>query len=334
MTLPSPEMLWNSSEKEIYTMLNAGNFASKPRTVRFYAPSFTYYKTKAYNSPPNSFPTFSVTASGCALDCKHCGGKVLQTMHATNTPEKLLAAATKIKQKGALGCLVSGGCLPDGSVPLTPFTPTLKKIKDVLGLTVFVHTGIIDLATATNLKEAGVDAALIDVIGSDETIRQVYNLNVSTKDYLNSLKALNDAGLSFVPHIVVGLHFGELKGEFQALKMISSVNPSALVIIAFMPIRKTAMANIEPPHPADIARVTAMARIMFPPTPLALGCMRPKGKHRALTDVLALKAGVDTIVFPSQEAISYSQTQDYATSFSPYCCAQIYADSAFRSPSK
>lgn len=327
-------MLWNSSEKEIYTMLNAGSFASKPRTVRFYAPSFTYYKTKVYNSPPNSFPTFSVTASGCALDCKHCGGRVLQTMHATNTPEQLLAAATRIKHKGALGCLVSGGCLPDGSVPLAPFTSVLKRIKDELGLTVFVHTGLIDLATATDLKEAGVDAALIDVIGSDKTIKQVYNLNVSTKDYLNSLKALNDAGLNFVPHIIVGLHFGELKGELQALRMVSLVKPSALVIIAFMPIWGTAMANTESPYPADIARVTAMARLMFPQIPLALGCMRPKGKHRALTDVLALKAGVDAIVFPSQEAIRCAQAQDYETSFSPYCCAQIYADSAFRSSSK
>jgi lipoyl synthase len=334
MAHPSPEMLWNASKKEIRTMLDAGDFASKSRTVRFYAPSFTYYKTNTYNSPPNSFPTFSVTAAGCALDCKHCGGKVLQTMQPTNTPERLLAAATSLKKNDGLGCLVSGGCLPDGSVPLAPFTPTLKKIKGKLGLTVFVHTGIIDHATALELKEAGVDAALIDVIGSDETVKEVCKLNISTQDYLKSLKALNEAGLSFVPHIVVGLHFGELKGEFQALRMVSSVKPSALVIIAFMPIRGTEMANIEPPQPTDIAKVTAMARLMFPQTPLALGCMRPKGKHRALTDVLALKAGVDAIVFPSQEAIRYAQTQDYAISFSPYCCAQIYSDSAFRSSSK
>jgi uncharacterized radical SAM superfamily protein len=330
----SPKVLWNASDREIETFLDAGTLERKPGRIHFYVPSFTYYRTKAYTAPSDSFPTFSITASGCTMNCKHCEGKVLQTMLPTNTPERLYAAATKLKKKGAQGCLISGGCLQDGSVPLSPFTPTICKIKKELGLTVFVHTGTIGRATALELKEAAIDAALIDIIGSDETLRQVCNLNVSTKDYWNSLKALNDAELNLVPHIIVGIHFGELKGEFQALQMISSIKPSALVIIAFMPIHGTAMGAERPPRPTDIARIAAMARLMFPQTPLALGCMRPKGKHRSLTDVMAVKAGIDAIVFPSQEAINYSQTQGYENYFSPMCCAQIYADSAFRSGSK
>jgi hypothetical protein len=105
-------------------------------------------------------------------------------------------------------------------------------------------------------------------------------------------------------------------------------------VIAFMPIHGTAMANAKPPQPAEIARVAATARLMFPETPLVLGCMRPKGKHRAETDVLALKAGVDAIAFPSEEAVKYAEAQGYAFSFSSYCCAQIYMDAASRSSSK
>jgi uncharacterized radical SAM superfamily protein len=93
-----------------------------------------------------------------------------------------------------------------------------------------------------------------------------------------------------------------------------------------MPIRGTAMAKVKPPKPADIARVTAAARLSFPQTPLALGCVRPKGKHRAETDVLALKAGVDAIAFPSEEAVKYAEAQGYTFSFSSCCCAQIYVD--------
>jgi len=115
--------------------------------------------------------------------------------------------------------------------------------------------------------------------------------------------------------------------------MISSVKPSTLFVIAFMPIHGTAMAKVKPPEPADIAKVTATARLMFPRTPLVLGCMRPNGKHRAETDVLALKAGVDAIAFPSEEAVKHAENQGYAMSFSSYCCAQIYMD-AFRSSSK
>jgi len=334
MALSSPETVWHSSDKELYTLLDSDRLVAKPKTAHFYTPSFTYYKKKSDESSPNRFPTVSVTAAACSLNCKHCESKVLQTMQAATTPEKLLSAAKRIKQNGALGFLVSGGCLPNGSVPLKPFIPTLERIKRELGLTVFVHTGLIDPQTAQSLKEAGVDAALVDVIGSNATIKQVYSLNATTRDYSRTLKALSSAGLNFVPHITVGLHFGKLKGELKALKMVAATKPAAIVIIAFMPIHKTAMADVKPSEPADIARVTAVARLMLPQTPLVLGCMRPKGKHRAFTDVLALKAGVDAIAFPSEKAIAYAQTQGYATSFSPYCCAQIYMDAPFRRSSK
>ncbi|MBN1244480.1 radical SAM protein [Candidatus Bathyarchaeota archaeon] len=330
----SAEAIWRASTKELIDLLNAGALAPKPKAAHFYAPSFMYYKTRYYRSSQNHFPTVSVTGTMCALNCKHCGGKVLETMQPAETPEKLLALAVKLKQNGALGCLVSGGCFPDGSIPLKGFVPAIEKIKRELGLTVFVHTGIIDSDAAIALKNAGVDAALIDIIGSDETIKKLGNLNVTVKDYTNSLSALQEAGLNFVPHVIVGLDEGKLRGELDALKMIASVKPSAVVVIAFMPIPGTAMAKVNSPQPAEIAKVTAMARLMFPRTPLVLGCVRPKGKHRAETDVLALKAGVDAVAFPSEEAIEYAENQGYEFSFSSRCCAQIYVDATFRSSSK
>jgi uncharacterized radical SAM superfamily protein len=324
----SAEKVWHASTKELLDLLNAGALAPKPKAARFYAPSFMYYKTSHYRSSPTRFPTVSVTGTTCALNCRHCGGKILETMQPATTPNTLFALATNLKQHGALGCLISGGCLPDGSVPLKPFASAIGKIKRELGLTVFVHTGIADAATATALKRAGVDAALIDTIGSDETIKKTCNLNVTAKDYAASLNAMQQAGLNLVPHVIVGLDDGKLKGELDALKMIASVKPSAIVIIAFMPIHGTAMAKVKPPTPADIAKVTATAHLMFPRTPLALGCVRPKGKRRAETDILALKAGVDAIAFPTEEAVKYAETQGYALTFSSYCCAQIYADAA------
>ncbi len=330
----SAEAIWRANTKELVDLLDAGALAPKSKLIRFYAPSFMYYKTSYYRSSQNHFPTVSVTGTTCALNCKHCGGKVIETMHPAETPEKLFELAAKLKQEGSLGCLLSGGCLPDGSVPLAPFIPAIEKIKRELGLTVFVHTGIIGSDVVDALKNAGVDAALIDIVGSDETIKKIGNLNVTVKDYAASLKALQYAGLNLVPHVIVGLDDGKLKGELDALKMIASVKPSAIVVIAFMPIHGTAMANVKPPPPAEIAKVTATARLMFSRTPLALGCVRPKGKHRAETDILALKAGVDAIAFPSEEAVKYAEAQGYTPSFSSYCCAQIYVDAASRKISK
>ena len=108
--------------------------------------------------------------------------------------------------------------------------------------------------------------------------------------------------------------------------MISKYQPSALVIIAFMPIHGTEMEKVEPPKPMDIAKIIATARLMFPQTPLALGCMRPKGKHRIKTDILAIKAGVNAIAFPTEEAVETAKKLGYEMSFSSFCCFQIYSD--------
>ena len=326
MTQLSPEKVWNSTEKGLLNLLEKEFNPFKPKEIRFYAPSFTYYKTRYYCSSPTSFPTISVTGTSCSSNCRHCGGKVLETMLPALSPTKLFELCVKLKVAGAQGCLISGGCLPDGSVPLGEFVPSFKKIKKELGLTVFVHTGIINSETAKLLKAAGVDAALIDVIGSTETIKKTFDLKVTTNDYVNSLIALEKSDLKFIPHVIVGLNEGKLDDELEALKMISQVKPSALVIIAFMPIHGTAMAKTQPPTPVEIAKVTATARLMFPKIPLVLGCMRPKGAARGEIDVLALKAGVDAVAFPSEEAVKYAKSQGSKISFSSYCCAQMYFD--------
>jgi uncharacterized radical SAM superfamily protein len=322
----TPEAIWSLNETELYTLLDSEILKPRQNTIRFYTPSFTYYKTKHYCSSKSEFPTISVTGNACALNCKHCGGKVLETMHSAIIPEKLFELGLKLKENGAKGCLVSGGCLPDGSVPLDDFVPVLERFTRELGLTIFVHTGIIKQETAFALKEAGVNAALIDVIGSAETAMKIYNFKVTIQDYANSLKVLQEAKLNIVPHVIVGLNDGKLDDEMQALQMILKIKPSALVIIAFMPIHGTAMSKTSPPKPVNISKVTALARQMFPETPLILGCMRPKGRSRGETDVLALKAGVDAIAFPSEEGVEYAKNKGYNIAFSSYCCAQMYVD--------
>jgi len=320
------ETIWRMPKKELVSLIERGYFPNRTGKIRFYAPSFVYYKSKYFRSSPNAFPSISITGSSCALKCKHCNGKVLDTMVPALTPEQLFDVCAKLKNNGAVGCLISGGCLPDGSVPIDEFVDAIAKIKKKLGLTVVVHTGVIDFSTAKNLKEAGVDAALIDIIGSDETIREVYRLDVSVEDYDRSLRAFHKSGIPFVPHVLVGLHYGELKGELEALKMISRYSPSAVISIAFMPIRGTPMEKVTPPEPEGIARILVSARLLMPKTPIVLGCMRPKGEHRINTDMLAVRAGVNGIAFPVEEAIRLAESMNLEISFSSLCCSQIFED--------
>ncbi len=320
------EEIWHTSGKELVSMIEKGLFLNRERKIRFYAPSFINYKTNYLRSSPAFFPSVSITGSSCALNCKHCNGKVLNTMFPAQSPKELFELCRKLKEKGAIGCLISGGCLPDGSVPLDEFVDAIAKVKKELGLTIVVHTGVIELPTVEKLKRAGIDAALIDIIGSDQTIREVYRLEISVEDYDRSLKALHKSGIPFVPHLLVGLHYGKLKGELQALKMISNYSPSAIIMIAFMPIHGTPMEKVNPPNPEDIAKVLVTARLVMPKVPIALGCMRPKGKHRMRTDSLAVNAGVNAIAFPDEEAIRLAESLGLKISFSPICCSQIFKD--------
>jgi uncharacterized radical SAM superfamily protein len=326
MTSLDAETVWQMPTDELVSLIETGSISNRTGKIRFYAPSFVHYKNKYFHSSHDAFPSISITGSSCALKCEHCNGKVLDTMVSAMTPEGLFDLCTQLEKNGAVGCLISGGCLPDGSVPLGNFIDAIAKIKKELNLTVIVHTGVIDFSTAKRLKDAGVDAALIDVIGSDETIRQVYHLDFSVADYERSLRAFHDSGIPFVPHVLVGLHYGELKGELEALKMISKYSPSAVITIAFMPIHGTPMQNVNPPNPEDIAKILVSARLLMPETPLVLGCMRPKGEHRTRTDMLAVRTGVDAIAFPVEEAIQFAESLKLETSFSSFCCSQIFED--------
>ncbi len=326
MTSLNAETVWQMPKKELISLIDSGAISNRTGKIRFYAPSFVHYKNKYFRSPHVTFPSISITGSSCSLKCKHCNGRVLDTMVPSMTPEGLFDVCEKLKKDGALGCLISGGCLPDGSVPIDKFIDAIAKIKQELDITVVVHTGVIDLQTAKRLKAAGVDAALIDIIGSDETIREIYHLNVTVSDYEKSLQAFHDSGIPFVPHVLVGLHYGELKGELEALKMMAKYSPSAVITIAFMPIHGTPMENVSPPEPEDIARILASARLLMPETPIVLGCMRPKDESRKNIDLLAVKAGVDAIAFPVEEAIQLAESLNLGVSFSSLCCSQIFED--------
>ena len=326
MTSLDAETVWRMPNDELVSIIKNGDIPNRTGKIRFYAPSFVHYKNKYFRSSHDTFPSISITGSSCALKCKHCNGRVLDTMVSAISPEELFDVCAKLKKNGAFGCLISGGCLPDGSVPIDKFMDAIAKIKKELGLTVVVHTGVVNLQTAKQMKAAGVDVALIDIIGSDETIREIYHLDVSVADYEQSLKNFAEVGIPFVPHVLVGLHYGKLKGELQALKMISKYSPSAVITIAFMPIHGTPMENVNPPTPEEIAKFLTTARLLLPDTPLVLGCMRPKGEHRKRTDLLAVRAGVNAIAFPVEEAIQLAESLKLEISFSSLCCSQIFED--------
>ena len=114
------------------------------KRIRFFAPSIKHFEIESYaNSPEPFFMPVSITGSSCALNCRHCGRKLLETMIPANTPEKLLDVAKNLAGRGAYGMLVSGGADSKGVVRLEKFAPAIRRITEELDLRVAVHTGIV-----------------------------------------------------------------------------------------------------------------------------------------------------------------------------------------------
>jgi uncharacterized radical SAM superfamily protein len=259
--------------------------------------------------PLPRFPNVSVTGTRCALNCAHCSGHYLHGMTGAKTPSRLKKLCTKLDAEGAIGILISGGSDIHGRVPLDGFYGALRWVKENTGLIVNVHTGLLDTETAEKISSTGIDIASVDVVGSGDTIRRVYGLNATAEDYWNTLQALDEAGVPHVvPHICVGLDFGEIRGEAAAIEMAQRLDSELIVILGLIPTTGTAMETVEPPSSEDIAKVVAVARLMCQKSDIALGCMRPR-TDKAKMERLAICAGANRIVLPSRSTVDIVQTE-------------------------
>ena len=267
------------------------------------------------------YPAISITGGRCQLQCDHCNASLLQPMIHAETPEDLVRKCLMIHRRGDIGCLVTGGSDLEGRLPWDGFIDAIREVKDRTDLRISVHSGLIDPGTARRLKEAGVDQALIDVIGDDDTLREVYHLPFGTEAVEDSLGALSDAGLEIVPHIVAGLHYGQLRGEYRAIEMIAEHPPSTLVIVVLMSLRNTSMYDVQPPDPDEVARIFATARIRMPDTLISLGCARPRNEYGFQIDERAIDAGVNRIAVQSDPAIHRADAYGLEKVFRYTCCS-------------
>jgi uncharacterized radical SAM superfamily protein len=299
------------------------NFGNR---LYLYAPGMVNYETSYCRSNPLSFPAISVTGRWCYLNCEHCGGKLLESMFTAGSPDQLYHLMKKLVGKGAKGFLVSGGSNKEGYVPLEPYLPMVAKIKCEFPVEVVVHCGLAPPPLVDALAEAGVDGVLVDVVGSDLTLKQVCHLEHRVEVFEDLLERLSDHSLPVVPHIVVGMHYGKILGEKAALEIISKFQPAAVVIVALMPLEGTGKMHTAPPSPQDISRVMLAARLLLSNTPIVLGCARPRGDSRVSTDALAVRCGFNGVTYPSDALFTICKRKGINLIFSEKCCGLIWKD--------
>jgi len=299
--------------------LRRGNF---PDQVLFHAPGLRRYRTSEFSvHDAAEFVSISVTGTACALSCEHCATNMLVGMaDLPSTGGSLYELCAGLAERGARGVLVSGGSDLQGRVPLGPHISDMVRVRRELGLTLRVHPGLPDERVCAGLAEVGIDGAMVDIIGHQDTINDVYHMQATPRDYEDVLERLARHGVPTIPHIILGLHFGRMLGEQSALEMIARHPPKVLVLVALMPLSGTPMRQCEPPPLTEIGPFFEQARKALPTTPVMLGCARPLGPDKIAIDQMALEAGFNGIAYPSDGIVEHARLLGLEPEFINACC--------------
>jgi len=311
----------------------AAGTASRP--IRFSTPTFKdYASTELKGCSKNSFPSFSITAGACGLNCDHCRAEILKPMLAATSPAMLDQKVRHLVATQDLqGFLLSGGSNRRNEIPYERFYPVVEKLKrDFPYLSIAIHTALTDEAGARAMEAAGVDTAMMDVIGADETIREVYHLDRPVADFEATLAALTTTSMKVSPHIVIGLHYGRVLGEPNALDIVSRYPVEALVLVVVMPFY-AAPGLFAVPDTADVGRIFGEARRRLHDRQVLLGCARPPGLHKRAVDAYAVMAGLDGIAFPADGVVGVARAIGRPFHQEHACCS-IKLGSAPAAPSR
>ena len=289
--------------------------------ITFYGPGLKPHSTSEFSGSMKEFVSISVTGNNCALNCEHCNTKMLDNMlDLLSFDGSLFDMAKSLQEKGTKGILVSGGSNIRNQVPLLSHIDDMKRIRAELGMVIRVHPGLPDEETCDALADVCVDGVMLDIIGDQETITDVYHLDAKPSDYEAVLERLQRHKIPAIPHIVLGHYFGKMNGEWAALDMIKKYPPKILVLVILLPLTGTGMEGVIPPSMDEIGVFFETARLLLPTTPILLGCARPLGNMKIEIDKSAINAGLNGIAFPSEGIVGYAQEKGLEPSFINACC--------------
>ena len=280
--------------------------ALEDKLSRAWAVRSAYFPDEITWSYPLDTAVLSLTGGECALDCAHCGGHYLGGMR----------PIWEAEPDGSTSCLISGGCDPTGRVPVLAHQERVRAWRE--GRTMNWHVGFVSEAEMEAIAP-WVDVVSFDFVGDDATIHEVYGLDRTVDDYVETYRLLRRTART-LPHVTIGLRGGILGHELPAFERLQELGVDGLVLLVFIPTPGTRYADREPPAPEIAADLLAEARLRFPKVPLYLGCMRPRGRYRDQLDPLAVRAGLNVIASPSRPARLMAADLGLSTRQIRECC--------------
>lgn len=253
--------------------------------------------------PGDKYPTLSITGDSCALRCKYCMGRYLKGMIPTSSPKILYDTVRRLHRNGAKGILISGGFDSEGRLPVKPFLQAIRNLKRDFDIVISVHCGLVDKEAAGELRRAGIDVVDYEFIVDPIVINKVVGLkSKGPSDFVDGLRYLIEEGPPYVsPHIPIGLRYGEIGGELEAIERLRDFDPYLIVFLVFVPTRGTPMDGLSPPEEKEVVAVINQARPRF--REVAIGCMRPPSFKSTLDPKLVKERLVDRIAVPHKSTI-------------------------------
>ncbi len=243
---------------------------------------------------PSKTAVVSVTGNNCELNCKHCRKRHLSHMSSLSDFDRK-----------AKSVLLSGGFNRNGSVPITE-----EHLKGLENYKINVHSGLVDEFQAKLLGRYA-HSVSFDFPAGEEVIREVYGLNKTMSDYIQSYKLLKIYCKNVVPHICVGLGGNEMK----AVNVLASIGFNEISFLALMP--NEYFRN--PPSIEKLIGIMKKIRQIHPGKKISLGCMRPGGNYRKELDIKALDYA-DKIVMPHKDAVEMAKKRGFKITEKNECC--------------
>ncbi len=226
----------------------------------------------------------SLTGRACSLNCAHCNRHYLGNMGTLGDMEQ---------DKPFSSILASGGCDKEGRVPLLEFRDELSKLREKYKIV--AHTGLFPPGKVKELRGIA-DVVSFDLPPSTNAIREVFGIDKTRQDYVDSLCALMKE-VPTVPHLTIGLRGGKIEGERDSLDIIAGLGQKKIVLNVLVPTPGTRYQDRAPPSVGDVVSLLNYSKRKF--DKVYLGCVRPGGNYRERLDKKALGI-VDRIVMPAR----------------------------------
>lgn len=271
----------------------------------------------------NSVIPISLTGNYCELSCKHCDKKYLNSM---KNIDDLILGSEKIKKDKDFA-LISGGSLKNGSVPFYKQFSKILQLKNS-GYHLNAHTGYIPEKYFE--KTLIFDSISIDIVGNDKILKEIYNIEKSKKYFYENilklaeyLSKIDKDKPKIVPHITIGIFYGENSNEEESIDFIKSLPIDKLVLNIIIPTKNTSFETINNVPYRRVIEIYEYARKNLQDALIYLGCMRPFGEYRDILDATLISEGIDGIVNPSKKTIRQFEELDRIIENINGCCALL-----------